>query len=148
MAGVRNFNPRTREGCDGSEICTEQEYRNISIHAPVKGATSGAFDPFLTPRHFNPRTREGCDFNAVYSCYNVVKISIHAPVKGATASPTKILTTATYYFNPRTREGCDIGLDKNKITIEFISIHAPVKGATPIANARWAAAAIFQSTHP
>ena len=36
---ITNFNPRTREGCDKlTEVESVEVY--ISIHAPVKGATS------------------------------------------------------------------------------------------------------------
>ena len=58
---------------------------NISIHAPVKGATTGRRRAASPDRHFNPRTREGCD--------------------GTLSSVTRHMIT---YFNPRTREGCDI----------------------------------------
>ena len=34
-----DFNPRTREGCDRMEIIDFTSYTEISIHAPVKGAT-------------------------------------------------------------------------------------------------------------
>ena len=33
------FNPRTREGCDVIFIMDLKDIQNISIHAPVKGAT-------------------------------------------------------------------------------------------------------------
>ena len=33
-----DFNPRTREGCD-SYLLAQSQLMNISIHAPVKGAT-------------------------------------------------------------------------------------------------------------
>ena len=33
------FNPRTREGCDINDGGELQDPLNISIHAPVKGAT-------------------------------------------------------------------------------------------------------------
>ncbi len=64
-----DFNPRTREGCDG-EIAKKYVYSlDISIHAPVKGATrSGS-------HHGRP----------------LPQISIHAPVKGATLFRTYLL---------------------------------------------------------
>ena len=37
--GIRNFNPRTREGCDDFGYGKGYTYVKISIHAPVKGAT-------------------------------------------------------------------------------------------------------------
>ncbi|WP_415623690.1 hypothetical protein, partial [Megasphaera elsdenii] len=57
-----NFNPRTREGCDEDDEDADCRHDDISIHAPVKGATdglAGTVDDF--------------------------RISIHAPVKGATS---------------------------------------------------------------
>ena len=56
---------------------------DISIHAPVKGAT----------RIFVPG-RE------------VAVISIHAPVKGATQYPLYVVEPK-HYFNPRSRKGSD-----------------------------------------
>ena len=105
----------------------------ISIHAPVKGATTAPFD-------FQPR---------------FIAISIHAPVKGATFYFAAYFCRLLHYFNPRTREGCDdagflvwalFGLNFNPRTREgcdhsrvviwkdplVISIHAPVKGATRV----------------
>jgi len=64
--------------------------QNISIHAPVKGAT--IYD---------------------ISLKRLIDISIHAPVKGATQHGLRHLH-ARIDFNPRTREGCDaraVGLD-------------------------------------
>ena len=55
----------------------------ISIHAPVKGATSG--------------------LRAVAAA---VRISIHAPVKGATRGSSDDCQRETN-FNPRSREGSD-----------------------------------------
>ena len=78
------FNPRTREGCDSLQCEFWNQLSQISIHAPVKGATSKTIllcihwqifqsthpwrvrrivFAFSFPVHwnFNPRTREGCD---------------------------------------------------------------------------------------
>ena len=58
---LKDFNPRTREGCDGQQFARLQGIGFISIHAPVKGAT------------------------VLVGCGQVAQdISIHAPVKGAT----------------------------------------------------------------
>ena len=102
----KDFNPRTREGCDlidsykyAIELLFQSTHPRrvrqsvfqgpllnvlISIHAPAKGATKQLADFRQDRRNFNPRTREGCD-------------------------PWADLTsTSTAYFNPRTREGCDL----------------------------------------
>ena len=55
------FNPRTREGCDVWDTLCNATPADISIHAPVKGATLPLADLRRPPRDFNPRTREGCD---------------------------------------------------------------------------------------
>ena len=81
---------------------------DISIHAPVKGATAHRHGRKTGCRHFNPRTREGCDGMRDHYERNVYDISIHAPVKGATKTPC-IPIYNFYNFNPRTREGCDTG---------------------------------------
>ena len=57
--------------------------RIISIHAPVKGATSQIKLLGLCSPYFNPRSREGSDDQAIGSLMSR-EISIHAPVKGAT----------------------------------------------------------------
>ena len=80
---------------------------SISIHAPVKGATIRAWTSGKMRLYFNPRTREGCD-NGPAAEYVVIG----------------------YYFNPRTREGCDHILSSLVKSRRKISIHAPVKGAT------------------
>ena len=55
----------------------------ISIHAPVKGATIEKGSRVLVYFNFNPRTREGCDMFLL------------------------VIIKEVYHFNPRTREGCD-----------------------------------------
>ena len=56
-----HFNPRTHEGCDLNDVEKYINLLNISIHAPMKGATSPGLWISLTCLHFNPRTHEGCD---------------------------------------------------------------------------------------
>ena len=58
----RDFNPRTREGCDTKP--SEEEFQT---------------------QNFNPRTREGCD-RTEHRRHPRVDISIHAPARGATKS--------------------------------------------------------------
>ena len=78
----------------------------ISIHAPVKGATSMRCLVLQNQVYFNPRSREGSDTTNHRS------------------------RSAVSYFNPRSREGSD-GISKFLHRLRLtISIHAPVKGAT------------------
>ena len=95
----RDFNPRTREGCDvavGGIILLFA----ISIHAPVKDATDLLATANYTSLNFNPRTREGCDW-------------------GLENQKCRYLN-----FNPRTREGCDLNrMVKTSCSRVFQSTH-------------------------
>ena len=101
---------------------------DISIHAPIKGATCRKtqrnwllehFNPRthkgcdkITPyqlRHyfdFNPRTHKGCDLYPANGYCHIITISIHAPIKGATCRKTQ-RNWLLEHFNPRTHKGCD-----------------------------------------
>ena len=115
------FNPRSREGSDQDEEDVAK-VRQISIHAPVKGATCCALSLRSWARNFNPRSREGSDVDA--RILTVLDgISIHAPVKGAT-------------------DGTD-----GVVIQPVISIHAPVKGATRHHHIFFTSCS-FQSTLP
>ncbi len=59
---------------------------DISIHAPVKGATPQSVNYYARLADFNPRTREGCDGALIGDPQILFLISIHAPVKGATGN--------------------------------------------------------------
>ena len=103
-----DFNPRTREGCDPALVPTFISAGAISIHAPVKGATS------LHKTHLGRVHQisihapvKGATFYTVFSRFCAIMISIHAPVKGATNKAVPMVSTSIQ-----------------------ISIHAPVKGAT------------------
>ena len=62
---TENFNPRSHEGSD-------KLYHNshnkavISIHAPMRGATSMSLTQICIRSYFNPRSHEGSDDPAVY----------------------------------------------------------------------------------
>ena len=77
----------------------------ISIHAPVRGATS--IDSKIT---------------------GLKGISIHAPVRGATVIFKVFLYILLFQFTLPCGERLEISISFNKIVI--ISIHAPVRGAT------------------
>ena len=40
-----DFNPRTHEGCDAEDTRIRDVVTDISIHAPMKGATYSFYDP-------------------------------------------------------------------------------------------------------
>ena len=100
--------------------------KEISIHAPAKGATTRVTDLFRVyrfqstlprrerlkhllrynfPTDFNPRSREGSDVKLVHVT-DPTDISIHAPAKGATEYGVGGIACERN-FNPRSREGSD-----------------------------------------
>ena len=89
-------------------IAVEAFAVDISIHAPVKGATpfGGAFDLRAVISIHAPV--KGATLGA-YRLPGDVTISIHAPVKGATYSAS-FCSCPAKHFNPRSREGSDYPL--------------------------------------
>jgi len=57
---------------------------DVSIHAPVKGATGLFLYRYRVVSCFNPRAREGRDAASRPGGQPCNLVSIHAPVKGAT----------------------------------------------------------------
>ena len=128
-------------------LALDQE--QISIHAPVKGATSEnslSDTDHTISIHAPVKGATGLG----HGLKPVEIISIHAPVKGATLSRQPVIgfdidfnprsregsdamaaipPSSPVYFNPRSREGSD---NKRHYPVPNarISIHAPVKGAT------------------
>ena len=83
LSEASSFNSRTREGCDAVHVLCLDEFRDVSIHAPGRGAT--------------------------WACRRQARsllVSIHAPGRGATTT-TNASPRSLRCFNSRTREGCD-----------------------------------------
>jgi len=59
-----SFNPRTRTGCDPHRGKSAAD-RQVSTHAPARGATTSALMRGQVVLGFNPRTRTGCDGTAL-----------------------------------------------------------------------------------
>ena len=122
LSGAR-FNPRSREGSDGSPTTT------CAPRTCFNPRSREGSDPTLAVRmashiSFNPRSREGSDGLAAPAWAEDGDVSIHAPVKGATASRHDTRSTGR------------------------VSIHAPVKGATPRRSGEARSYQVFQSTLP
>ena len=56
-----SFNPRSREGSDDDLVNGHDFGIDVSIHAPVKGATVAEDTGVQRDVGFNPRSREGSD---------------------------------------------------------------------------------------
>ncbi len=138
-----------RGGRRGTSLALDRVTREVSIHAPARGATRafrrhprGAMFQSTPPRGGRPRLlaqRPGAG------------VSIHAPARGATGAPALGAATGRC-FNPRPRAGGDRGAppDRQGRLRSFnprpraggdamlraygacreVSIHAPARGAT------------------
>ena len=102
------FNPRSREGSDGSDFSILKTSQCISIHAPVRGATVSKF-PQSSKSYFNPRSREGSD---IWHPFNNKHIFVNFNPRSREGSDNscKIIDCSTLHFNPRSREGSDVDL--------------------------------------
>ena len=100
------FNPRSRTGSDYASQKGKGAKKNVSIHAPARGATFTIRMVCAWTNCFNPRSRTGSDPHA--STYN---LSIAC-------------------FNPRSRTGSDMFFG-SYVVDGVVSIHAPARGATP-----------------
>ena len=96
--------------------------RQISIHAPARGATRFSGSSRTRCADFNPRSREGSD--------------------------TFPLRHEIFWmdFNPRSREGSDKDIQSAIEAVKKISIHAPARGATVLRGTTMPAA-LFISIH-
>ena len=118
----------------------------VSIHAPLRGATSLILSVDATLPGFNPRTPAGCDPGAAGESSLLGRVSIHAPLRGATPGASGIGGECRS-FNPRTPAGCDPrGSTSASLSLRFQSTHpCGVRHARVILNGDLLQ---FQSTHP
>ena len=92
----------------------------VSIHAPVKGATSAlvVISTFSAVSIHAPVKGATA---LVEAQTDVQRVSIHAPVKGATKKVAEKVMLRS--FNSRTRKGCDQRLDKEYQKVMFQFTH-------------------------
>ena len=88
LALQENFNPRSREGSDCVRWI-KQYVKDISIHAPARGATHSGLLPFRSAPISIHAPARGATYHM--SCDDAqITISIHAPARGATSILSKI----------------------------------------------------------
>ena len=127
------------------------ERKNISIHAPARGATDQPEQLGERIRYFNPRSREGSDGCISSSSRDSRKFQSTLPRGERQLSEIKSACVDADFnprsregsdynrrqwrrdyenFNPRSREGSDLTRLGEKPENKEISIHAPARGAT------------------
>ena len=147
------FNPRTRVGCDLSDIKTYFGLRRVSIHAPAWGATEG-LQEFLHvwsgfqsthPRGVRRRRQRvplvgKRTFQSTHPRGVRLMRGVESPAHACFNPRTRVgcdHETVLWYgrnhgFNPRTRVGCDVRLIRKNGKNVSVSIHAPAWGATAL----------------
>jgi len=144
------FNPRTPAGCDstGQPHCTT--LHNVSIHAPLRGATwrdcdvrsDGRFQsthPCGVRLDVNWLEAETLEFQSTHPCgvrqgvgalsVRAVPVSIHAPLRGATPGLWRIWPFPCVSIHAPLR-GATVAILRFKSQLQNVSIHAPLRGAT------------------
>ena len=103
--------------------------RDISIHAPARGATFLCRLQKFPLAYFNPRSREGSDQALHRMDGSCTRISIHAPARGATRDERTLFDYRSRFQSTLPRG--ERRYDMVHITeSQKISIHAPARGAT------------------
>ncbi len=145
----KDFNPRTREGCDKATRLMFTSLKNFNPRTR-EGCDTYSWDGIGSYSDFNPRTREGCDMNLMQAIFTtfifqsthprrvrqlqfgiktqLLLISIHAPAKGATNKCREVILGLIISIHaPAKGATKSIG---STMPSHVISIHAPAKGAT------------------
>ncbi len=146
------FNPRAPAGRDGLAISSEPRHSRfqstrpcgarpaawqcrstqscVSIHAPLRGATS--LDSLFESERmcFNPRAPAGRDVSGLKEAYTAC-VSIHAPLRGATYR-TCVVGKGKKRFQSTRPCGARLELPLHPGPNACVSIHAPLRGATSI----------------
>ncbi len=163
---VQCFNPRARAGRDDFDTQVFEAQLGVSIHAPVRGATSQRLQLNRCYRSFNPRARAGRDTRCPAS--GSAFRGFNPRARAGRDEAIQQLQESRSCFNPRARAGRDVlpwaickcpscfnpraraGRDvsgKPRRGEREVSIHAPVRGATRARIPRLVAT-VFQSTRP
>ena len=121
-----DFNSRpSARGDDGQRSISAG--RDISIHAPPRGATRKRGRPRKNPPNFNSRPSARGDTNRS-RLVMPAPISIHAPPRGATRKKWYRDATRTISIHAPPRGATRLRASRE--TAKNISIHAPPRGAT------------------
>ena len=101
-----DFNPRTREECDGIYKSCNDNITKISIHALARSATELLqAQPLSYSISIHALARSATSKNNIKEDF--VMISIHALARSAT-DKRNMHSRKNNNFNPRTREECDL----------------------------------------
>ena len=118
--------------------------RDISTHAPARGATCTPMSLFLSANKFQPTPLHEERRSAFVVRYTWARISTHAPARGATCMAARIILASSPISTHAPARGATLQ-PIACIPKSAISTHAPARGATLAPPISWATHSI--STH-
>ena len=164
----KSFNPRTPAGCDIDAFCKKSICLQVSIHAPLRGATMNGKAP--APLLLQFQSTHPCGVRRLIeltTCLSAMFQSTHPC--GVRLRCLRHGTRQNAGFNPRTPAGCDAAQNslpprgrrfqsthpcgvrqRSSLVTSYkhmVSIHAPLRGATEKVLVSLDKD-MFQSTHP
>ena len=145
VSGERNFNPRTREGCDFPLMMVFQGYIIFQSTHPRGVRLSIASRSGRAIRFQSTHPRGVRPDKVIVEAPQTV-ISIHAPARGATRRVRRPAYDRRISIHAPARGATQRQRDGHRG--DRISIHAPARGATPASAAFSGDSLRFQSTHP
>ncbi len=123
----KNFNPRTREGCDRHNNFACPSITNFNPRTR-EGCDSKATFDLSTLSYFNPRTREGCD--SVGDGKGKYGITFQSTHPRGVRLKSNIRLINTFLFQSTHPRGVRLCWRRKRKIWDYISIHAPARGAT------------------
>ena len=91
-------------GCDVNRFVASDDFKRISIHAPIVGCDQSSLELFLNPKIFQSTHPSWGATLTRESFRNPLNISIHAPIVGCD-DHFYVYRIHAGYFNPRTHRG-------------------------------------------
>ena len=122
-----SFNPRAREGRDLRANMMGWGVKNVSIHAPARGATDASYEDAERILFQSTRPRGARRPVKVSHWHETNRFQSTRP-RGARHGFVS-LSLLRKCFNPRAREGRD-QVERAYLGADGVSIHAPARGAT------------------
>ncbi len=123
---MRDFNPRSHEGCDPDKPETTV-FTTISIHAATRAATLAVL-VVPTSRLFQSTQPRGLRLLGGFYMRGVKRISIHAATRAATGVSVSAFAREPISIHAATRAAT--GVSVSAFAREPISIHAATRAAT------------------
>ena len=123
----QNFNPRSHKGSDRMATSDKSRFKEISIHAPTRGATVSTQERAKIISEFQSTLPQG--ERPTYGFIVIYRQAFQSTLPQGERRGTISRGGTQINFNPRSHKGSD-ALEEHMDALTEISIHAPTRGAT------------------